>query len=75
VKYFFIYYGDMPTVPPEEIRNIIASHVSSGVKITVVTCDKGDPFMYGRIVRYPKKVLGIVEEKDVKRAPSCCELD
>ncbi|MGC8831251.1 MAG: hypothetical protein ACP5PQ_01565 [Thermoproteota archaeon] len=69
-KYVFIYYGDVPTVPPEEIRNIIRSHVSSGAKITVVTCDKGDPFMYGRIVRYPKKVLGVVEEKDVKDGKS-----
>ncbi|MEM3659061.1 MAG: hypothetical protein QXU11_01485 [Thermoproteota archaeon] len=65
-KYVFIYYGDVPTVPPEEIRNIIMSHVSSGAKITVVTSDKGDPFMYGRIVRHPKKVLGVVDEKDVK---------
>jgi bifunctional N-acetylglucosamine-1-phosphate-uridyltransferase/glucosamine-1-phosphate-acetyltransferase GlmU-like protein len=65
-KYVFIYYGDVPTVPPEEIRNIIKSHVSSGAKITIVTSDKGDPFMYGRIVRYPKKVLGLVDEKDVK---------
>jgi len=65
-KYVFVYYGDVPTVPPEEIRNIIKSHVSSGAKITVVTSDKGDPFMYGRIVRYPKRVVGIVDEKDVK---------
>ncbi|MEM2998544.1 MAG: hypothetical protein QW542_06325, partial [Thermoproteota archaeon] len=64
-KYVFIYYGDVPTVPPEEIRNIIRSHVSSGAKITIVTCDRGDPFMYGRIVRCPKRVLGMVEEKDV----------
>ena len=65
-KYVFIYYGDVPTIPPEEIRSIIKSHVASGAKITVVTSDKGDPFMYGRIVRYPKKVLGVADEKDVK---------
>ncbi len=65
-KYVFIYYGDVPTVPPEEIRSIIMSHVSSGAKITIVTSDKGDAFMYGRIVRHPKKVLGMVDEKDVK---------
>lgn len=65
-KYVFVYYGDVPTVPPEEIRDIINNHIHSGAKITVVTSDKGDPYMYGRIVRFPKKVVGIINGNDLE---------
>lgn len=61
-----ILYGDVPLTSEETLKNMIATHRSSGAKATVLSTIIDNPTGYGRIVRSKdKKYLErIVEEKD-----------
>ena len=56
--------GDTPLLRKETIKELVAFHKKNAAVCTVLTCDVGNPFGYGRIVRCGGNVSGIVEEKD-----------
>lgn len=61
-----ILYGDVPLTSEATLKNLLATHHSSGVKATVLSTIINDPTGYGRIIRSAdgKHLRQIVEEKD-----------
>lgn len=61
--------GDMPTLRPATLRNLLARHRKSGAALTLMTARAEDPTGYGRIVRDSHgQVASIVEQADATRA-------
>ena len=61
--------GDMPTLRPATLRNLLARHRKSGAALTLMTAQAEDPTGYGRIVRDSRgQVARIVEQADATRA-------
>jgi len=61
--------GDMPTLRPATLRNLLARHRKSGAALTLMTAQAEDPTGYGRIVRDSRgQVVRIVEQADATRA-------
>ena len=62
--------GDLPLLTRETLKQLVETHASTGAAVTVLTCEKEDPFSYGRIVRDATtgRLKGIVEEKDADEA-------
>jgi bifunctional UDP-N-acetylglucosamine pyrophosphorylase/glucosamine-1-phosphate N-acetyltransferase len=63
-KNVLILYGDVPLLQPTTIRHLMIHHDTHNAALTFLTCTVSHPFGYGRIVRYKKKVRGIVEQGD-----------
>lgn len=64
-----VMYGDTPLVRSETITELVASHVTHGRALTMVSTVVPDSFGYGRIVRDSTgKLLKITEEKDASEA-------
>jgi len=61
-----ILYGDVPLVPPETLRKLVAK--ARAGKLAVLTADLEDPAGYGRIIRGASsrggQVVAIVEDRD-----------
>jgi len=61
--------GDMPTLRPATLRNLLTRHRKSGAALTLMTAQAEDPSGYGRIVRDARsRVTRIVEHADASRA-------
>ncbi len=57
--------GDAPLLRPETLRDLVATHRSSGAAATLLTAVVDDPTGYGRILRRKDGgVASIVEERD-----------
>lgn len=54
--------GDLPTLKPSTLRELLSQHRRSGAALTIVTAELDRPQGYGRIVRAQGRVLRIVEE-------------
>ena len=61
--------GDTPLVRTETLRDMVSTHLDTGVKMTVMTTRMSEPTNYGRIVTDADgNILRIVEEKDATAA-------
>jgi bifunctional UDP-N-acetylglucosamine pyrophosphorylase/glucosamine-1-phosphate N-acetyltransferase len=61
--------GDMPTLRPATLRNLLSQHRRSGAALTLLTAEVDDPGGYGRIVRDAQgRVSHIVEQADATRS-------
>lgn len=59
-----IYYGDMPLLKPESLKQLIENQAQGRTALTMLTLIHDDSMGFGRIVRAPDgSVLEIVEEK------------
>lgn len=57
--------GDVPLLPAENLRSLIAHHQATDAAMTLMTMEMKNPFGYGRIARDEAgRVLRIVEQKD-----------
>jgi bifunctional UDP-N-acetylglucosamine pyrophosphorylase / glucosamine-1-phosphate N-acetyltransferase len=56
--------GDAPLLKRETIKKLITVHEKEKAVCTILTCDFGNPYGYGRIVRDCGVVKSIIEEKD-----------
>lgn len=57
--------GDTPLIRAETLKDMFASHRTSGADLTVMTTFLDNPANYGRIITgNNERILGIVEEKD-----------
>lgn len=56
--------GDVPLLRSESLQGLLTHHRSGGADVSILTARLEDPTGYGRIVRGPLGVEGIVEEKD-----------
>ncbi len=67
-----VLYGDTPLITAETVRALVATHITSRARVTLLTAHVADPAAYGRIVRDGAgRVTGIVEAKvatDAERA-------
>jgi bifunctional UDP-N-acetylglucosamine pyrophosphorylase / glucosamine-1-phosphate N-acetyltransferase len=54
----------VPSLSPQTLRNLVATHRNARAAATVVTARVDNPRGYGRIVRDGRKIARIVEEKD-----------
>ncbi len=59
IEYILVCFGDVPTIPAEELKRAVIAHLKGGKKFTLISSRKEDPFNYGRIVRYPRTALEI----------------
>lgn len=58
-----VFYGDMPLLRPETLRELVKKHLATGATLSMLTVVADDPMAFGRIVRSPSgQVLRIVEE-------------
>ncbi|GAB4506069.1 MAG: bifunctional UDP-N-acetylglucosamine diphosphorylase/glucosamine-1-phosphate N-acetyltransferase GlmU [Anaerolineales bacterium] len=58
-----VYYGDMPLLQAETLRQLAATHEETRATLTLLTLIADDPMGFGRIVRDSAgRVVGIVEE-------------
>jgi len=58
-----VYYGDMPLLRAETLRQLAATHEETQATLTLLTLVADDPMGFGRILRDPTgRVIGIVEE-------------
>ncbi|PPK97251.1 bifunctional UDP-N-acetylglucosamine pyrophosphorylase/glucosamine-1-phosphate N-acetyltransferase [Kineococcus xinjiangensis] len=58
-------YGDVPLLPAETLRELLAAHEDGGNAMTVLTALLDDPTGYGRVLRAGDgSVTAIVEQKD-----------
>ncbi len=62
--YVFVLCGDAPLIRPETLRRLYEFTEESGAAATVLTSVVDEPKGYGRIIRGPKGVTAIVEERD-----------
>jgi bifunctional UDP-N-acetylglucosamine pyrophosphorylase/glucosamine-1-phosphate N-acetyltransferase len=60
--------GDAPFIDEKTITESQALHKKNGNAVTVITANVKNPTGYGRIVMSGRKILGIVEEKDLTDA-------
>jgi bifunctional UDP-N-acetylglucosamine pyrophosphorylase/glucosamine-1-phosphate N-acetyltransferase len=56
--------GDTPLLREETLRQLLHVHRESGAAVTLLTAFLDDPSGYGRVLRGPGGVLGIVEDRD-----------
>jgi bifunctional UDP-N-acetylglucosamine pyrophosphorylase/glucosamine-1-phosphate N-acetyltransferase len=56
--------GDMPLIGAATVVSLLEAHAEKGAAATVLTATVADPTGYGRIVRDPDGVTGIVEHRD-----------
>lgn len=57
--------GDLPLLRRETLEAMVTVHRKAGAEATVLTCEKADPFGFGRIVRTPDGSFdSIVEQRD-----------
>lgn len=72
MKMVIVLFGDTPLLTPETVRALVAAHVVSAARVTLLTANAADPAAYGRILRDAAgHVTGIVEAKvatDAQRA-------
>lgn len=59
-----VWPGDMPLVKLETIKEFFRAHEKSRAHVSVLSCVRGDPSGYGRIVREDGKFVAIREELD-----------
>ena len=67
VEYILVCFGDVPTIPTEEFKKVVLEHIRSRRKFTLISAIAGDPFNYGRVVRYPKTILTILPRREVEQ--------
>ncbi len=67
IEYILVCFGDVPTIPTEEFKKVVLEHIRSGRKFTLISAIAGDPFNYGRIVRYPKTFLGTLRRSEIEK--------
>lgn len=71
-----VYNGDAPFVDPNTLKSSLEFHISSGNSATVLSAELENPYGYGRIVRDPKGVLAIREQKDcTPKEAKICEIN
>lgn len=56
--------GDAPFIDPAAISEALVIHKQQNNAVTVITAELDDPSGYGRIIRTPSGISGIVEQKD-----------
>ncbi len=57
--------GDVPLLQKETIDRLIDCHERKNADFTLLTCEIGNPYGYGRIMRNSKRdVVGIIEQSD-----------
>lgn len=56
--------GDAPFIDAKTIEESLVIHKQQKNAVTVITAELDNPFGYGRIVRTPSGISGIVEQKD-----------
>ena len=61
-----VLFGDVPLIRAETMAAMIER--SSDAAVCILSCEPGDPFGYGRVVRRQGAVQGIVEQKDASAA-------
>jgi len=63
--YIIVLSGDVPLLTKESMSALIAHHVETGAKATILTAEMSDPGGYGRIIRGKDgNVAKIVEHRD-----------
>lgn len=69
--------GDAPVIQSATLKNLLLSHIESGVAVTALTAIVEDPKNYGRIVRDDAgKVRAVVEDRDASEAEKAiCEVN
>lgn len=56
--------GDLPLLRHETLTRMIDTHSDNSADITVLTCSRGDPTGFGRIIRKDGALSSIIEEND-----------
>lgn len=59
-----VWPGDMPLVKPETLEAFCVAHERARAHVSVLSCEREDPFGYGRIVREEGHFTAIREELD-----------
>src|SRR5258708_588231 len=60
-----VLYGDVPALPAELVRELLAAHRAENAAATVLSFEPPDPLAYGRIVRDDAgRLARIVEARD-----------